>query len=799
MGAGITSPRTLGTAALAASALAAFVLIAAPAPAGASKLRVHSLSSEPDLVTGGDSLIAIDVPDGVKTGKVAVRRNGVGVSSRFEPSAPGSKRLVGLVGGLRPGANVISARAPGVSRTAALDLYDSSDKGPLISGAQQSPFICTTEAAGLGPATDADCSAPTRVEYRYRSTDGSFKALADPASHPADLAQTTTRDGRTVDYIVRLESGVINRSIYRWAVLAPGGDPAGGWNRRFIYSFGGGCGAGYQQGSNGAGTVLVDRQLSEGYAVISSSLTVLGTACNDVLSAETVAMTKEHVSESLGSAPVWTIGEGGSGGSVQAQMIGQNYPGLLDGLLPTASFPDNSSPDYPDCRLLTNYYASADGSGLGNPQKRAISGLDDPDGCLALSVGADVVNATEGCAENVVPANLIFDPVSNPDGARCTVWDSMVNIYGADPATGWARRSLDNVGVQYGLEALNGGLLTPKEFLDLNQGIGGYDNNGFIVPQRTVADPQALETAYRTGRINQGAGGIPDLPIIDARVYVDDEINVHQYLNTYRFRARLLAGNGTYANQVMFRAAGGPNTGPMNDAALEEMGQWLDAIDADDSSKPASEKVIDDKPASAVDACWTNGGQRTNGPAVIGDDNLCENTYPPHGLPVNRAGKPLASLAAKCRLKPIDLGDYPALTANQKTRLASIFPNGVCDWSQPGAQQQDLDGTWQEFGPQRTVTQRSRRLSLKLKPRHVEQGRKVKLKAKLGPCPEVRWQTIGFERRVRGKWRQFDSEIADGSTCSASAKVTVRKGSAFRAKAGRDGQFRTAVSEQRRP
>ena len=54
-------------------------------------------------------------------------------------------------------------------------------------------------------------------------TDGAFHPLADPASHPADLAQTTTRDGQTVDYVVRLESGVIDRSIYRWAVLAPGG------------------------------------------------------------------------------------------------------------------------------------------------------------------------------------------------------------------------------------------------------------------------------------------------------------------------------------------------------------------------------------------------------------------------------------------------------------------------------------------------------------------------------------------------------------------------------------------------
>ena len=253
--------------------------------------------------------------------------------------------------------------------------------------------------------------------------------------------------------------------------------------------------------------MLDDRQLSRGYSIMASSLTVLGTACNDVLSAETVSMVKEHVIESLGEAPAWTIGEGGSGGSVQAQMIGQNYPRLLDGLLPSASFPDNSSPDYPDCRLLNSYYATPTAATLTDAQRNAINGLANPNGCLALGAGADVVNATEGCDEAVVPAALIFDPVTNPGGARCTVWDSMVNIYGRDPSTGYARRTLDNTGVQYGLRALQRATLTPGEFLDLNEGIGGYDNNGFVVNRRTVADDGALAVAYQTGRSTRAWAG----------------------------------------------------------------------------------------------------------------------------------------------------------------------------------------------------------------------------------------------------------------------------------------------------
>ena len=324
-------------------ALALAIGVAGPASAkGGAKLRVEVLSSDPELVTGNDALIGVDVPKGTNASKVRVQRNGADVTKEFEFHAA-DRQLVGLVDGLKPKQNRIAALAKGSDRAAEVTVYNSPVTGPLFSGPHQSPFVCTTEAGGLGAPTDSDCSAPTTVEYRYRSTGGGFKPLADPTTRPADLAQTTTRDGRTVDYNVRVESGTINRGIYRFAVLAPGGVPADGWNNRLVYSFGGGCGAGYQQGSNGIGTVLDDRQLSEGYAVASSSLTVLGTACNDVLSAETVEMVKEHIIEELGRPPVWTVGDGGSGGSIQQQMIAQNYPGLLDGLMPGASFPTRAS------------------------------------------------------------------------------------------------------------------------------------------------------------------------------------------------------------------------------------------------------------------------------------------------------------------------------------------------------------------------------------------------------------------------------------------------------------------------
>jgi hypothetical protein len=64
------------------------------------------------------------------------------------------------------------------------------------------------------------------------------------------------------------------------------------------------------------------------------------------------------------------------------------------------------------------------------------------------------VDPTKNCPEALTDS-VKYDPTKNHAGARCDVFDHDVNIYGRDPATGFARRAIDNVGVQYGLAALN--------------------------------------------------------------------------------------------------------------------------------------------------------------------------------------------------------------------------------------------------------------------------------------------------------------------------------------------------------
>lgn len=82
--------------------------------------------------------------------------------------------------------------------------------------------------------------------------------------------------------------------------------------------------------------------------------------------------------------------------------------------------------------------------------------------------------------------------MTNPTGARPTLNDIGRNVYGFDPVTGFGRRPWDNVGVQYGLQTLNAVIISVKQFLDLNEFIGGFDIDADYVPTRTTSDLGAL-------------------------------------------------------------------------------------------------------------------------------------------------------------------------------------------------------------------------------------------------------------------------------------------------------------------
>ena len=680
--------------------------------------RITTLSSRADMVSGGDVLVRVEPPHGESSATLSVRVADRDVTADLRVVGHGV--LEGLVSDLAPGTSVLSVTTDG-GAPVQLELRNHPITGPVFSGPQEQPFICETDqfelpsGETLGAALDDDCTVGRRVDYAYRSVDGGpLKPLASPTDRPADLAHTTPLDADEVPYIVRVETGTINRAIYQFAMLHdPATDPEPdpwqppmGWNGRLIYTFGGGCVNGwYRQGAR-TGGVTDDVMLRQGYAVASATLNVFGNNCNDLLAAETMMMVKEQFIETYG-APQFTIGWGCSGGSYQNHQIADNYPGLLDGIIPGCSFPDVISGTIPfitDARLLQRYFQETATLPFTEEEQRAVAGF------LVLNTMPNVARnagriAVDEFCPDVLPKSLRYDPERNPEGARCDVYDHAVNVFGRDPDTGFARRPLDNVGVQYGLQALKAGVITPAQFLDLNDRIGGYDNDGRFQPERTEGDPIALRAAYETGRVTHGGGGLATIPIIDYRAYADDveRGDVHVRYHSFSMRDRLVRANGRADNHVMLvednRHGLYSTASPVAQEALRQIDAWLTALASDESGDPAIEKVVRAKPVDLVDACWSRGAKPTKiAESMMRGSGRCEELFPSAPAPREVAGGSIGSDILKCQLKPIDPADYAVeLTAGQSVRLEQIFATGVCDWSQPGVEQTEPLGSWLRF------------------------------------------------------------------------------------------------------
>ena len=666
------------------AALSVVVLAATHVGGAADRLQLRVLSSRPEMVTGGDALVRVELPAGLPPSDVKLAVNGTDATGRLKADASG-RSLTGLVTGLTLGSNTLSASAP--RRTSAkLTVVNHPITGPVFSGPQEQPFVCMTDkfklqsGGTLGSPLDANCSVATRIDY---------VEIPDPETK--------------APMKVRIETGTINRGIYQIAMVE------GAWNGRLIYTFGGGCEPGWFQQGNETGGVTDPVMLSRGYAVASNSLNVQGNNCGDVSTAETMAMTKEHFIEAYG-VPAFTIGWGSSGGSTQQHAIAENYPGLLDGLMTGRSFVDGtfaSSTSSGEGRLFERYFDKLAPGQYSDEQVMAVTGFPVPATIHNLSrVRAPRFSATEACPAEL-GKELRYDAATNPKGARCDLWDHSVNVYGRDQKTGFARRPLDNIGIQYGLGAFNAGKITVAQFLDINEKIGGFDIDGTMVGERMVADPAAIRAAYRTGRLNEAQGGLGGLPIIDYRTYYDDLPggDVHMRFQTFTTDARLMKARGTTDNRVMLtqdRQYGDFRlTSPQLREALSEMDQWLTALSKDTSSDSPIVKIRRAKPAGLVDACWTKDGQKI----VEKQQYLagkCNELYPSHSFPRAVAGAPITNDVIKCQLKPITASDYKvAISSDDMARLKRIFSSGVCDWSKPGVEQQPLAGTWQTFNVDR--------------------------------------------------------------------------------------------------
>lgn len=689
-------------------------------PAYAGGLAIEVVSSRADQVSGGDALVRVRF-----SARLKVLRNGEDVTAAFKRD-PGGRTATGLVTGLRLGENTVTATARPYRDT--LRLRNHPISGPIFSGPQQYPFVCKTERSGLGPPVadnqdgqgyrvtggwSKDCFAPTVTDRLYRTTGGAFKPM--PAERPADMATTTLLDGRTVDFVVKRERGVINRFLYSIAVIE------GGWNERAMYRFDGGVAIGHDQGTLG-GSALDAHGLGKGYAILHSSGTRTSTHYNLIVGGETALMVKERFIELYGK-PLYTVGVGGSGGAIQQYLYGQNYGDrVIDAAIPQYSYPDmvTQTIHVGDCELLERYM-DANPRWASWDSRTALIGMNASDTVTNPYTrkpgSTECVNGWRGLTPLAMnprwtddndPEWQRMDPPGVKDTVHWTHWEDVKNVYGVGP-DGYARSPWDNVGVQYGLKALVDGVITPEEFLDVNEKAGSWKESRDMVQEgcpfvpaacpadwdpwsarntttgRRTGDPVAIRNVERSGLVFTGD---IDIPVIDWRHYLEEQLDMHNAHQSFASRKRMLNHDGDAANQVIWFTDARPD-GPRFDQtpeALAVIDEWMANI----RSHPWR-GVAGNKPALAVDRCFATDGTQIAAGRDVWDGILdrrpagaCTKAFPLYSTSRIVAGGPIEGGVFKCRLQPVARavarGVYGSWSpsAAERARLESVFPTGVC-------------------------------------------------------------------------------------------------------------------------
>jgi hypothetical protein len=685
--------------------VAVLLLVATGAPASAAKthqprLSVTVLSGRADLVSGNSALIAITLPKRADARHIRITLGRRNVRRAFRFRSDG--RFEALLTRLKLGKNVLQATLPSGWATS-ITLINHPFSGPVFSGPQLEPWICQPGAV------DSQCDQPPTFTYLYMSSDPSKSGFQpyDPSNPPSDVAQTTTDQGVTVPFVVRVETGYMDRDQYQITALYQPGKP---WtavapqpqfDHKLLILHGASCGVDHQTGTAPAttGDSAGDYALGQGFITMSTALDNSGHNCNLALQAESLVMAKEHLVKSYGTLR-YTIGTGCSGGSLAQQWIANAYPGVYQGILPTCSFPDawSTATQFLDYHLLLAYFDAPSkwGSGVAWLPSQMADVLGGPDGVANANVSDSaqfhVAVPTDPC-KGTTSADR-YNPSTNPGGVRCTIEDAAINVFGPEPSPLWSanekklgrgfvRPPVDNVGVQYGLAQLKSGDITPAQFADLNAAIGGMDIDTNPTPNRIdSAGSPSLARAYRSGMINE-TNNLNQTAIIDCRG--PNPGIFHDAYRAFAVRARLDREHGTHANQLIWE---GP-VALIADKDCERnsfiaMDRWLTAVERDHSTQALPQKLIRDKPQDLTDECWSGTGQMvSSGLCPSGVVNV-------EATPRMEAGDAITTDDNKCQLKPLSRSDYPGITFSdaQWAELQKAFPAGVCDFSKRGVGQQ---------------------------------------------------------------------------------------------------------------
>lgn len=601
-----------------------------------------------------------------------------------------------------------------------------------------------------------DCSLPTRVHYLYypKGHKGLFGKRVDD-----DIGQVPEQTDLLVRVetgtINRYIYSILMPTTHNDQMQDPDTTL---WNGKLIYYFRGGISIGFQQGRVRLDRLVRDMReaLEQGYAVVYSSANETDNTYNIVLQEDTALRLKRQFAARY-AEPQFTIGIGGSGGGLQQYLLAQNHPGIINGGVALIAYPDMITQVHYalDCELLEYYFdhLSSDPDFWRNPVKReAIMGLSvagapnpgkeprlawlqDAASLLRYQWPAPTAPGSECNAGWRGSTPLVNNPSFHSDWDRFsrsvrertfwTHWQDNRDIYGTD-RRGRAPSPWSNLGVQYGLEALRHNNITTDQFIELNSRIGSWKSgenmqpehlwhlsgdsrlyrltpygehnmthNGQIVEAapRFRGSLKAAQAAYWSGNVFMGN---LDIPIMDVRMYLDDEQNIHHTWAALSTRERIQqAGGDTGLNPIWI------TTKPYNPMwqAIAVMDDWLTREQQLASTHPESsdsrQRWASARPQEADDRCFASDGKVIahgndvwNGQWNNQEDGPCTSLMPFHQGSRQIAGDNLAGYTFQCALIPVEdainAGFYGQHDMTRWiSQLRQIFPYGVCDYRQP--------------------------------------------------------------------------------------------------------------------
>lgn len=518
------------------------------------------------------------------------------------------------------------------------------------------------------------------------------------------------------------------------------------WNGTLIYYFQGGVSIGFRQGSLKVRKIAktLDELLQAGYAVATSTANATSSTYDIWLAEDSLMRVIKQFSARYGT-PQRIIGVGGSGGAIQQYLISQNHPGLLDAGVALYSYPDmvTQIPSALDCELLEYYFDrlttnSDRWSNFG--ERKWIQGMNSEEFFpnryrwyqpLIYTFNGNIPTSIKGASTCSQSWRGTADQFNNPNfnsefklyspkvrsNTNWTHWENLKRIYGTN-SSGYAHSLFDNQGVQYGLKALKEGRIDTEEFLDINAKVGGWLaqrskqqsrywvlsgdqnitdmslwsefnmthlGNSLWPAPRSIANTDAIAAAYHGGMIFTGK---LRMPVIDLRHYLDDQLDMHYSWASFSIRKRIQQALGQYRRQVIWMTQK-PHL-PLREA-VEATESWLE-----NSTRYPKRTIEANRPDTLKDRCYDQKGQIIaegpkvwNGPWNEQPIGPCLKTYPSFSSSRQVAGDNLLAYTLKCQLisvrNAVSQGVYAPINMQDVIRqLETIFPDGVCDFQQPG-------------------------------------------------------------------------------------------------------------------